>query len=261
MRGRGNISSRVLFMLAIFVSVCALSSMAEIELIPGEYDFGLMREEEGTRTGKTLLVNKGNETISIRQVRPSCGCTDSDFYDGEIAPGDTAWVSFTYNPSGRPGAFRKTVRVILNPDGDKEVIVIKGTVLGTDESLDRHYPAVFGKLRLTEPAVLFGELRMGTSRHYFVRGYNQSPDTIYPCLLSGNKELETEVVPSAIPPGEVATLSFYLRAQEIDRPGDKKYIVELIPDSLNPENKYNLEVMARILPARDSIEKKRTTNE
>lgn len=232
--------------------ISAVSIFADFELLTAEYDFGLMKEVEGPKTGKVFLVNRGEKPDFIRQVRPSCGCTDSNFPEGEIAPGDTTWVSFTYNPEGRPGAFRKTVRVVTGEDEARHVIVIKGTVLGESGSLEKYYPVSNGPLRLTEGKILFGNLRLGTARHYFIRGYNQSPDTIYPRMLSENKDLEVECTPEAVAPGEIATLSFYLNTTRMETPGEFKSEVKLIPDTAHPDQVFNLDFIANILPRKDS---------
>lgn len=228
--------------------VFTFKAPAQVELIPGTYDFGTWHEEAGPKTGKALIVNHGPGKTFIRDVRPSCGCTGSDFMEGDIAPGDTAWVTFTYNPAGRPGSFEKTVKIFTGEDDERSVLRIMGTIIGKPSTLDKYYPSSAGPLRLTETKILFGELEHGTARHYFVRAYNQTADTIYPKMECGEKALSAEVMPGSIPPGEIGTLSFYLNSRHLKEAGDLKYNVTLIPDTLHPEDTYNLEFSARVTP-------------
>lgn len=85
-------------LLALLVPAVA---RGEIVWLEKEYDFGLMKEEAGPKTGSVRLVNTGPEEAVITGARPSCGCTGVAYPDDPIAPGDTVKFSFTYNPLGR----------------------------------------------------------------------------------------------------------------------------------------------------------------
>lgn len=231
----------------------ALAAWADVELLQPEYDFGVMKEAAGPQTGRSYVVNKGTNPVVISQVRPSCGCTGADYQDGPIAPGDTAWITYTYDPAGRPGRFEKTVRVIMKSSDDStqtKLIRIKGTVLGKPESLAKYYPIELGSVRLTEQKILFGNLRMGGARHFFVKAYNQSTDTIYPKATCPDKAMDVTALPEAVGPGDIATVSLYLNTRYIQKPGPVNYQITFTPDTVHPENTYLLEVNADITPAK-----------
>ena len=117
------------------------SIKADVVWLEKDYDFGLMKEEAGPRTGSVRLVNTGPEPVVITGARPSCGCTGVAYPEDPIEPGDTVNFSFTYNPLGRPGKFAKSIRVYIG-DFDMATIRIRGNVLGTPESLTTLYPAL-----------------------------------------------------------------------------------------------------------------------
>ncbi len=73
-------------LLALLVPAVA---RGEIVWLEKEYDFGLMKEEAGPKTGSVRLVNTGPEEAVITGARPSCGCTGVAYPDDPIAPGDT----------------------------------------------------------------------------------------------------------------------------------------------------------------------------
>lgn len=223
---------------AIALSAISLYAFAEskIQLSPATYDFGVMKEVAGSKTGRVYVRNLGPDATFIRQVRPSCGCTDADFQQGEIAPGDSAWVSFTYNPAGRPGRFEKTVRVIYGDDSQKALINICGTVLGTPETLDKLYPIDAGPLRLKEDKVFLEKIKKGNSRHAFISAYNMTPDTIRPRLVCAEKGVEVSMTPEKVGPGDLVTFSFYLNTRLMDRTGQLKIPVYLYAEPVTPEN-------------------------
>lgn len=224
--------------------VLALSMRGEIKWLSKSYDFGVMEEADGPKSGEVKFVNLGPEATVIMRVRPSCGCTDAWFTEGEIAPGDTAVVGFTYNPMGRPGHFGKTVRVYVGPAEEQTLVKITGTVVGTTETLQRSYPYAIGKLRLTDEKAAIGPIAFGDARHAFISLYNQTTDTLRPTAESASKALTVGINPAAIPPGDIATLGFYLNTSHDDRMGDVEYPVEL---TLPSGEKGNVTVTAEIV--------------
>ena len=151
------------FSLAI-AALLPLAASAQLEWLATDYDFGTMKEIAGPKTGSVRFVNRGDKPVVINQVRPSCGCTGADYTEGQIAPGDTATVSFTYNPKGRPGRFEKTVKVYVGEDNERTAIKIRGTVIGAPETLQTSYPVEVGPLRLSQRILTAGDVRYGTAR-------------------------------------------------------------------------------------------------
>lgn len=239
----GKLTMAVLFAGAAF----DISADYEIQLLSSDYDFGVMKEVAGPSTGEVKIVNLGPDPTYIRQVRPSCGCTGADYFQGEIAPGDTAWVSFTYNPAGRPGRFEKTVKVLTGDDSRKHVIRIHGTVLGAPETLDRSYPVEAGPLRLTEKTADLGKVVKGRSRHFFINLYNQTPDSLPVSLKSSDKALDLDITPKVIGPGDIATMSIYLNSRSVEQEGPNEFSAEIYAgDAKSPT--ATVDIRANIIP-------------
>lgn len=199
-------------------------AQGEMHLIDPEYDFGLIRELDGIRTGYSRLVNTGTSPVSIRDVRPSCGCTGAEYSVDPIMPGDTTIVSFSYNPVGRPGNFNKSVKVYTDDD-QRFLIRLKGRVLGTPQTLSRNYPIECGRLRLSENVLNLNDIKEGHGRHAFIRIVNQSMDTVAPIWVNTDKALSIEVTPKSLAPGEIATLGVYFNSRFEDRTGDLEYVI------------------------------------
>lgn len=191
-------------------AIGGISLQAGVRWLATDYDFGTWHEVQGRRTGKAAFVNDGPDTVAITSVRPSCGCTGADYSHEPIAPGDTAWVSFTYDPAHRPGKFEKTVKVYTDPGRQLQVITIRGTIIGTPESLAFDFPIEAGPMRLSGDRHDFGTTAKGTARHAYLTGYNQSADTIYPLVAKPESPLEATIPKTGVAPGESFTVGFYL---------------------------------------------------
>lgn len=138
----------------LFAVLSPLIALAQIEWTSKEYDFGSFKEAEGPRTAKLTFVNKGKKPTFINHVRTSCGCTAASFTKKIIEPGETGSVSVTYNPTGRPGRFRKSVRVYTGDDNELTTLKIFGTVIGAPASLEAHFPESIGPMRLENRIVM-----------------------------------------------------------------------------------------------------------
>ncbi|MDE6338027.1 MAG: DUF1573 domain-containing protein [Muribaculaceae bacterium] len=217
-------------MSAVLVALAALPAKGEVEWLATEYNFGSFKEANGNVTGSVKLVNHGPKATFINRVRPSCGCTGASYTHSMIEPGDTATVSFTYNPVGRPGPFDKTVKVYMGPDNDLTVIRIMGTVIGAPTTLKANFPVECGPLRLENTLVPAGEIKRGHSRHLFLNVYNQGEKPITPTWHSDAKALTVELTPREIAPGDLGTFSFYLRTAEEPADGPYEYPIVISAD-------------------------------
>lgn len=216
------------------ILLSGFSAYAHLEWLSNDYDFGLMKEIAGPKEGHVRFVNHGKEEVVILDMRPSCGCTSVSFPDKPIAPGDTATVSFTYDPTGRPGRFEKTIKVRYTGEGGVEIIKIRGNVLGTSESLARIYPDESGPLRFTSMSVYGGEIKHGKTRNDFFTVYNQSQDTISPSFVSKDPTLSIESTDLRLGPGDTATFSVFYNSRDDNRYGPVTIPFEIITDTANP---------------------------
>lgn len=218
-------------LLALIASMMIpVSASARIKWIESHYNFGAIKEADGPVDGFVRLVNTGEGSTFIRSVRPSCGCTAVSFTEDDIQPGDTATVSFTFDPTGRPGKFEKTIRVVTGTDDDLWSIKLYGTVIASDETLGIAFPVEAGALRLEKDSISAGDMRRYATRHLFVNAYNQSADTISPKWTESSPAIITDLSPRRIPPGESATFSFTIKGENEDDFGPKRFNVDILSD-------------------------------
>lgn len=99
-------------------------------------DFGIVPQ------GKMLeanfqVVNEGNDTLEIKAVRPTCGCTVAEF-DREIAPGKAGTIRAKLDTTEFSGPITKSILVMSSdPDTPTTRLVIKADVQPFLEVLPR----------------------------------------------------------------------------------------------------------------------------
>jgi len=113
---------------AMFFSF-AYAQEAVIEFKQTEYDFGTIKEEDGSVTTTFVFTNTGNAPLIVSGVSASCGCTTPDWSKEPIAPGATGFVKASYNTAGRPGPFRKSITVRSNATEAAITLFIAGDVI------------------------------------------------------------------------------------------------------------------------------------
>ena len=122
----------LLFAIAMVMAftVSAQEQKQIIEIAEKTYDFGTIKEEDGRVSHVFTFKNVTEGALTIKNVSASCGCTTPACSREPIAPNAEAQITVTYNASGRPGAFHKSVTVTLS-NGTEDfthVLFIKGKV-------------------------------------------------------------------------------------------------------------------------------------
>ena len=143
------------------------------------YDFGQIKEEDGKQTARFNFKNIGNDTLKILNVRPSCGCTTSDYTKTPILPGQSGFIDAVYNPQGRPGSFNKIVTVVTNdPENSNVILTIKGNVIPKPKTKADNYPQVIGNLRFRSNHINFNDIKDSEVKTDTIYLYNPSDKKI-----------------------------------------------------------------------------------
>ncbi len=123
------------FFISIFaISLVALSALADDKQAEATFevkshDFGTIKEADGPVSCIFEFTNTGNKPLLIIDATASCGCTRPEFPTKPIKPGKKGKIKVTYSPIGRPGAFKKTVKVKTNGKERTTTLRISGTVI------------------------------------------------------------------------------------------------------------------------------------
>ena len=153
------------------------------------------------------VTNTGSAPLLIVKAQAGCGCTGIDYPEQPIMPGDTATVSLSYNPSGRPGQFTKQAIIFTNTDTKRTILEISGNVIPTDATLNKEYPIKAGNLRISQRDIPFGELIKGKGSTQYLSAYNASTDTLLVTVTGAKQHIRPAVVPDTVPPARVTALT------------------------------------------------------
>jgi len=123
------------------------------------HDFGTVKEEGGTVSYVYKLTNSGTKALKIERVQASCGCTSPDWTKEEILPGKEGFVKATFDPSGRPGHFSKSLIVYANTTPNTAVVTFGGDVTPKVKTFEDSFPASIGNLRFIINHVNFGQVK------------------------------------------------------------------------------------------------------
>lgn len=91
------------------------------------HDFGKIPHGQNASTN-FKFTNTGDAPLTLKDVRPSCGCTAPKWPKKPIMPGESATIKAVYDGSGK-GRFQKSITVKTNvKDNSRIVLSIKGRV-------------------------------------------------------------------------------------------------------------------------------------
>lgn len=111
-----------------------ISPKIQIETV--EYDFGDISQQKAE---KVLWVkNAGRQTLEIKRVSTSCGCTTASIDKTSIAAGESANLTITFDPNlmGEIGPVEKVVYIRSNdPTNEEATITVKMNVVPEKEPL------------------------------------------------------------------------------------------------------------------------------
>lgn len=219
----------------LLLAACVAANAAEsVQWLEKNHNFGAFDENIGPVTTVFRFVNTGTEPVSIVAARASCGCTAPRYDRNPVAPGDTAAITVTYDPAGRPGRFSKYVAVDFSFDGARTKLTIEGTVVGNSASVSQQYPAeCTPMMRLARGAAMMGDIVKGQLKTLFLKAYNSSHDSISPSVSGLPPYVDVTVAPEKVGPGEQCSLIFYFRSDRCPLYGLVSDTVYVSPDPLS----------------------------
>lgn len=193
----------------LLAATAVMVSLAQVRWIETEHDFGAFNEDDGKVSTEFKFVNDSESPVTIDHVRSSCGCTVPQYSKATVNHGDTAAITVVYNPSGRPGRFSKSLMVKLSNDST-EKLLIKGVVIGAQNTLRSRFPVTAGPIRLRGNMVTFGAVKTGKIKSQFVEVYNSSHSPVVPRWTDIPQYLRVTAAHETVQPGEQGVYSFVL---------------------------------------------------
>ena len=113
----------------VAISGLADNKYAEATFDTKSHDFGTIQEAKGPVSCYFEFTNTGDKPLLIIDAAASCGCTRPEYPSKPIKPGKKGKIKVTFSPIGRPGAFKKSVKIKTNGRERTTTLRIEGTVI------------------------------------------------------------------------------------------------------------------------------------
>lgn len=201
--------TKPLLLAAMLLSACCGWAQPVATWLETEHDFGSFSDSIKTVSCEMRLVNTGSEPLVIVEVKPSCGCTAVEYPREPIAPADTAIVQLRYDSRKIPGEFEKNVLVYTNTVPRKTMLVVKGLVIGSPETIDEKYPYGTGPVKFSHNSLPLGTVTRGKWREAFFTGYNTARQPMRVAVTGLPQHMSARVLPDTIMPGKLVTVSLF----------------------------------------------------
>jgi LEA14-like dessication related protein len=172
------------------------------------HDFGTIAEESGVVEHQFTLRNILQQPLVIVSTYSSCGCTKAEFSRKPIMPDSTTTIKVTFNPMNYPGVFARKVTIVTNDGVLKEQLLVTGTVIPREKSIEERYPIIMGEgVRAATNAHSFGYLEHGKSKQSAFEIINTSKRKVSLRIENQFSELEF-YYPEELAAGEKTMINF-----------------------------------------------------
>lgn len=198
------------------VAVVMMGQEAILTFEKAEHDFGTIKEADGRVSVVFSFKNEGTGPLILSGVHASCGCTTPTWPKEPVEPGQTGSITVTYNPSGRPGRFQKTITVNSNATQSTIKLYIKGEVIpkpATPLTTPQTYPVTVDGLGLQRVTLNFGTLKKGQNKNIELEYANLSEEAHSVELLVGDAYLTYQVTRDTVQPKETGKFIITLDAK------------------------------------------------
>lgn len=166
------------------------------------YNFGNINELDGIKSYEFEFVNNGSQPLIVHDVTSTCGCTIPEWSREPIAPGGKGKIKVTFDPKGRPGAFRKTITVKSNARESAVTLYIVGLVNPKPKTVADDFPIRMGKVRLSTNHVSMMTVYKNQIKSDTLEFFNESDSAVTLTFTEIPAHLSLKVEPPVLEPGK-----------------------------------------------------------
>lgn len=119
---------KILLALLVFsVFPACVFPQGKLQFEQKNWDFGYIAETESPVTHRFVFRNASHKPVQIERVVASCGCTSPNWSRMAVMPGKEGFVSVSFDPHNRRGAFHKKLLIFSNIAPD--TLFLQGEVI------------------------------------------------------------------------------------------------------------------------------------
>jgi len=210
----------------------------EIKFDNPEHDYGNFREQDGKVNHVFWFTNTGDEDLVLTRVQPGCGCTASDYTKTPVAPGQRGMVTAAYDPTNRPGPFRKNIMVVSNAKTNGTMnIFIKGNVVGKPKDHTDTFRVHLGDLLFERNNPVFHNMRFDEIRNDTVRFYNNSDKEMQVNVKETPSHIKATLSGTRFKPGHRGYIALQYNAGMLTQQGNRNDRIILQTSDAKQEQK------------------------
>jgi hypothetical protein len=91
------------------------------------HDFGRLSQGESIAYS-FKFTNTGNADLVISNCDATCGCTVADFPKNRIKPGETGYITVSFNSAGKYGQEEQMIEVMANTQPSRTQLIVRALV-------------------------------------------------------------------------------------------------------------------------------------
>ncbi|MBQ3634767.1 MAG: DUF1573 domain-containing protein [Bacteroidales bacterium] len=186
----------------VLVSAIAMAQKPVMTFETDSHDFGDVQEKEGKVTYIFNYTNTGGSPLVLSQVQASCGCTTPEWTRTPVRPQEKGTIKVTFDPTGRPGKFSKTITVQSNAQQPVKTLRITGNVLQKPRTIEDDYPVLMDGLRLENNHMAFTRIAPEESKQVELKVVNTSDKDLTPEFINVPSHITVECQPATLKPNE-----------------------------------------------------------
>jgi hypothetical protein len=203
---------------------------ASIAFKEESFDFGKIKEASGLVSHVFVFTNTGSVPLIIQNAQPSCGCTTPDWTKQPVMPGAKGFIKATFDPSGRPGTFEKSVTVFSNADRSPLILKFSGAVIPKPLTMQDEYRFTIGSLRLTSSYIGFGKLSPTGKKDTTIGFINAGKEPVTIKFIGIPSCIKVNVMPVSIKPNEKGVIKI---SYDASQKNDWGFLVDYMGFSIN----------------------------
>lgn len=226
---------KILFLTIGMLLVGCFSSFAQqrtasIAFKEEAFDFGKIKESDGPVTHQFVFTNTGSIPLIIQNAQPSCGCTIPDWTKQPVMPGTKGFIKATFDPSGRPGTFEKSVTVYSNADKSPFILKFSGTVIPKPLAMQDEYRFPIGNLKFSSSYIGFGKLYPTSHRDTSIKFINAGKDPVTIKFIGVPSCIRMDVQPATLKPNEKGIIKL---SYDASKKNDWGFLIDYMSFSVN----------------------------
>lgn len=184
-----------LILITLIAATAVTYAQPKIDIVGGaSFSFGEIYKGDKVER-KVTIKNKGNKTLIIQKVQPSCGCTAVLLTDKEVKPGKTSLLTVGFDSKSFSGEVHKNVFVHSNDPKDSSLeITFTAKIIQVIEANPPYFYFKPGKVDST------------MSSYVLLKNLSEKPIEILG-VSSDDSLAKFELKSNKLPPGQTTQLS------------------------------------------------------